>query len=124
MMTPIRQGEVFWVDLGIPVGAQPGYRHPVVVVQNDALNESRLGTVLVCAVMSNPRHGKAPGNVVLRADEGGLGRACVVTVSHVLTLDKSRLVEHVGSLSLGRVRQILDGIHLVLEPAEAEEEMP
>jgi mRNA interferase MazF len=117
VMPAIRQGDLFWVDLGIPIGSEPGYRHPVVVVQNDALNESRLGTIVACAITSNLRHGAAPGNVTLRAGEAGLPKACVVTVSHLLTLDKSRLVAQIGSLAPGRVRQILDGIHLILEPS-------
>ncbi len=62
----IRQGEVYWVDLGAPRGSSPGYRHPHVVVQNDIFNASRINTVVVCALTSNLRLGQAPGNVLLK----------------------------------------------------------
>ena len=114
----IRQGEVYWVELGEPVGSAPGYRHPHVVVQNDVFNASRIGTVVVCALTSNLRRGKAPGNVLLEEGEGGLPKPSAVDVSQIFAVDKTQLDERIGALSGARVRQILDGIHLVLEPRE------
>ena len=61
----IRQGDIYWVDLGEPVGSAPGYRHPHVVIQNNVYNSSRIGTVVVCALTSNLRWARAPGNVPL-----------------------------------------------------------
>ena len=114
----IRQGDIHWVDLGEPVGSSPGYRHPHMVVQNDVFNVSRIGTVVVCALTSNLRRAKAPGNVLLEEGEGGLTKRSVVNVSLIYTVDKSQLDERIGTLSGARLRQILDGIRLVLEPRE------
>jgi mRNA interferase MazF len=114
----IRQGDIYWVDLGPPTGSAPGYRHPCVVIQNDLFNRSRINTVVVCALTSNLKRAKAPGNVLLNVGEGNLPKRSVVNVSQILTVDKSQLGEQIGRLSAQRVRQILDGIRLVLEPRE------
>jgi len=116
----IRQGDVYWIELDEPEGSEPGYRHPHVVIQNNVFNASRIGTVMVCAITSNLRRGDAPGNVVLDTGECGLTKPSVVVVSQVFTVDRSLLQEYVGSLSARRVRQVLDGLRLVTEPAEAE----
>lgn len=117
----IRQGDVYWIDLGDPVGSGPGYRHPHVVIQNDVYNQSRINTVIVCALTSNLKRAGAPGNVDLSAGEGGLNKSSVVVVSQVFTVDKSQLEDQIGRLSERRVRQILDGIALVLEPKGIED---
>lgn len=114
----IRQGDVYWVELDDPIGSSPGYRHPHVVVQNNVFNQSRIGTVVVCVLTSNLKRALSPGNVELVAGEGGLPKASVVVVSQLLTLDKNQLGDYVGTLSAKRIRQILDGISLVLEPRE------
>ncbi|GAB4535639.1 MAG: type II toxin-antitoxin system PemK/MazF family toxin [Anaerolineae bacterium] len=112
----IKQGDVFWVDLGEPSESGLGYRHPHVVVQNNVFNHSRINTVVVCALTSNLMRAKAPGNVLLEKGEANLSRQSVVNVSQIFTVDKSALDEKIGSLSRRRVRQILDGIRLVIEP--------
>ncbi len=114
----INQGDVFWIDLGEPRGSEPGYRHPHVVIQNNVFNRSRLNTVVVCALTSNPKRAKAPGNVLLEKDEANLPKQSVVNVSQLFTVDKSDLVERIGTLSRKRVRQILDGILLLIEPRD------
>jgi mRNA interferase MazF len=116
----IRQGDVYWVELEAPSGSEPGYRHPHVVVQNNVFNQSRINTVVVCALSSNLKRAEAPGNVLLEAGEAGLSKPSVVLVSQIFTVDKSRLDEYIGSLSRRRVRKILEGIQLVLEPRELE----
>lgn len=116
----IKQGDVFWVDLDDPVGSGPGYRHPHVVIQNNVFNQSKINTVLVCALTSNLQRANAPGNVLLAADEAHLPRPSVVLVSQIFTIDKSQLGEYIGSLSAKRVRQILEGIRLVLDPRDIE----
>ena len=112
----IRQGDVYWVDLGEPVGSGPGYRHPYVVVQNDIFNQSRINTVVVCALTSNLKRGHAPGNVLLRAGEGNLPKPSVVNISQIFTVDKSRLRDRIGRVPAERLRAVLDGIVLLLEP--------
>jgi mRNA interferase MazF len=114
----IRQGDIYWIDLGEPTGSGPGYRHPHVVVQNNVFNASRINTVVVCALSSNMKRATAPGNVALNSGEGGLPKASVVIVSQLFTVDKDQLEEQSGTLSAKRVRQILDGIDLVLEPRD------
>ena len=116
----IRQGDVYWVELEEPSGSQPGYRHPHVVVQNNVFNQSRIHTVVVCPLSSNLERARAPGNVPLDAGEADLPKASVVLVSQVFTVDKAQLGDFVGSLSGHRIRQVLDGIALVLEPREVE----
>ena len=112
----IRQGDIYWVDLQEPIGSEPGYRHPHVVVQNDVFNCSRIHTVVVCALTSNLQRAEAPGNVLLKLGEANLPKQSVVNVSQIFTVDKRQLEEKIGSLSTLRVREILDGIRLVLEP--------
>lgn len=117
----INQGDVFWIDLGEPSGSEPGYRHPHVVIQNNVFNRSRINTVVVCALTSNLRRAQAPGNVLLEKEEANLPKQSVVNVSHLFTVDKRDLDEKIGTLSHPRVRQILDGIRLVIEPREVED---
>lgn len=116
----IQQGEIYWIELDEPVGSGPGYRHPHVVIQNNLFNLSRINTVVVCALTSNLRRGESPGNVVLEEGEAGLPKPSVVVVSQVFTVDKRQLGEYIGTLSSWRVRQIVDGVTLVLEPREVD----
>jgi mRNA interferase MazF len=114
----IRQGDLYWLDLDEPRGSEPGYRRPHVVVQNNVFNASKVGTVVVCALTFNLKRGEAPGNVLLKKGEANLKRDSVVNVTQLVTVDKTDLIEHIGALSPDRVRQILDGIKLLLEPRE------
>ncbi|MHB1357724.1 MAG: type II toxin-antitoxin system PemK/MazF family toxin [Anaerolineae bacterium] len=116
----IQQGDVYWVDLGDPLGSKPGHKHPHVVVQNDLFNSSLIRTVVVVALTSNLHWADAPGNVLLKPGEANLPRQSVVNVTQIFTVDKRQLEEKIGSLSSGRVRSILDGIQLVLEPRNLE----
>ena len=111
----ISQGDVFWVDLPRPQGSGPGYR---VVVQNNVVNRTRINTVVVCGLISNLSRASSPGNVLLRRGEANLPQASVVDVSQIFTLDKSRLGKRIGTLSPDRVREIIAGIAVVLEPKE------
>jgi len=116
----IRQGDIYWIDLGSPGGSGPGYRHPHLVVQNNLFNQSRINAVVVCALTSNLKRARAPGNVLLRAGEANLPKASVVNISQLFTVDKARLRQRIGSLSPERLRAALDGIVLLLEPRDAE----
>ena len=112
----IEQGDVFWIDLGDTGGSAPAFRHPHVVVQNNLFNQSRINTVIVCVITSNLKRAEAPGNVLLRKGEANLPKPSVVNVSQLFTVDKRELVEKIGALSPARVRQILEGIQLILQP--------
>lgn len=114
----VRQGDVFWLDLGSPSGSAPGYRHPHVVVQNNLFNHSNIRTVVLCALTSNLRRAEAPGNVLLRKGEANLKKASVVNISQLITLDKADLREKIGTLSPSRMRQVVEGIQLLIEPRE------
>ncbi len=114
----IRQGDIFWVDFGAPGGSAPGYRHPHVVIQNNIFNSSKIGTVVVCALTSNIRRAEAPGNVLLNKGEGNLKKESVVNISQMITVDKSDLIEKIGSLSASRIKSIVDGVKLLIEPRE------
>ncbi len=116
----INQGDIFWIDLEEPSGSEPGYRHPHVVVQNNVFNRSRISTVVICALTSNLKRAAAPGNVLLEPKEANLPKQSVVNVSQIFTVDKSQLGEKIGTLSSRQVREILDGIRLLLEPRELE----
>jgi mRNA interferase MazF len=110
----ISQGEVWWADLPAPVGSAPGFRRPVVVVQGDALNRSRISTVVCVPLTSNLRWADAPGNVPLSARVTGLPKDSVANVSQVLTLDRDLLTERVGKLPRAKVELLLTGIDTVL----------
>jgi mRNA interferase MazF len=116
----INQGDVFWIDLGEPSGSGSGYRHPHAVIQNNVFNRSHINTVVVCVLTSNLRRARVPGNVLLERGEANLPRQSVVNVSQIFTVDKMELVEKIGTLSPGRVREILDGVRLLIEPREIE----
>lgn len=93
----IAQGDLFWVNSAPPIGSAPGYRRPYVIVQNNALNQSRINTVIVCGLTSNTRRATALGNVLLDDFEAGLDKPSVVVVSQILTVDKSQLDEYIGN---------------------------
>lgn len=112
----IHQGDVYWIDLGQPIGSEPAYIHPYVVIQNDMLNRSQIRTVIVCALTTNLRRAKAPGNVLLEVGEAELPEQSVVNVSQIFTVDKTLLTEKIGCLTRQRVQQILVGLALVTEP--------
>ena len=117
----VKQGDFYWVDLGDPVGSAPGFLHPHVIVQNDTFNQSKIRTVVVCALTSNLKRASAPGNVLLEPGEANLPKQSVVNISQVFTVDRSQLAEKIGTLSPRRVRQIIDGLQLLLEPDEFDE---
>lgn len=111
----IKQGEVYWVDLGEPSGSEPGYKHPHVVVQNDVFNASLISTVVVCSLTSNLARASSPGNVLLKKGEANLSKKSVVNISQVYTVDKSDLVEKIGMVSPKRMDQIIEGMQLLIE---------
>lgn len=110
----ISQGEVWWAELGMPKGSKPGFRRPVIVVQGDALNRSRIATVICIPLTSNLAWADAAGNVLLPATATGLPKDSVANVSQVVALDKTVLSERVGKISRAKIDLILSGIDVVL----------
>jgi mRNA interferase MazF len=110
----ISQGEVWWADVPPPVGSEAGFRRPVVVVQGDALNRSRIATVVCVPLTSNLKWADAPGNVLLGARATSLTKDSVANVSQIVALDKSFLTERIGKLSAAKVELLLAGIDVIL----------
>lgn len=110
----IAQGDVWWADFDEPTGSEPGFRRPVVVVQGNALNRSRIRTVVCVPLTSNLKWGPAPGNVELSARMTGLPRASVANVSQIFAVDREVLVECVGKIPQAKLQLILSGIDTIL----------
>jgi len=110
----ISQGEIWWADLPAPAGSGPGFRRPVVVVQSDPLNRSRIATVVCVPLTSNLKWGFAPGNVRLSARLTGLPKDSVANVSQIVTVDKNLLTARVGKLPIPKLELVFSGIGIVL----------
>jgi mRNA interferase MazF len=111
----MHRGSIWWADLPAPSGSNPGYRRPVVIVQADAFNASRIRTVIVAAITSNLRLADAPGNVFLSPDRSGLPRESVINVSQLITLDQDFLTEKITDLSPRMMKRVDDGLRIVLD---------
>jgi len=110
----IQRGEVCWANLDEPRGSEPGFRRPVLVVQNDAFNRSRIATVIAVALTSNLGLIDAPGNVLLPARASGLKKDSVANVSQVVTLDRDSLVKRAGRIDAAAMRDVDQGLRLAL----------
>jgi mRNA interferase MazF len=110
----IERGDVWWASLPEPRGSEPGFSRPVLIVQSDDFNRSRISTVLVVVITSNTRLAAAPGNVLLSSKASSLPKESVANVSQLLTLDKSFLTARVGKLASREFAAVEAGLHLVL----------
>ena len=110
----VSQGDVWWADLGEPRGSAAGFRRPVVVIQCDAVNRSRIATVVCVPCTSNLKWADAPGNVLLKAHITGLTKDSVANVSLIVALDQTQLTDRVGKLSTRHVTAIINGIDAIL----------
>lgn len=117
----IAQGDLYWVELDGNSSSDGSGVRPCVVIQSDLVNQSRIKTVVVCALTSIMKRGLARGNVVLNAGEGNLPAASVANVSQIFTVSKAELDDKIGTLSPHRVRQILAGVRQVIEPTEPDD---
>ena len=110
----VERGDIWWADLADPRGSEPGSRRPLLIVQADAFNRSRLQTALGLALTTNLRLAAAPGNVLLPATEVGLPRESVANVTQLVTVDHDYLLELVGQVPPHLMARIDDGLRLVL----------
>jgi mRNA interferase MazF len=110
----IAQGEIWWADLPSPTGSGPGFRRPVVVVQGDSLNASKIATVICVPLTRNLRWANAPGNLSIPARLSGLPKDSVANVWQIISLDKELLTERVSKLSRAKIELLLAGIDIVL----------
>jgi mRNA interferase MazF len=111
---PIAQGQVWWADLPAPVGSGPGFRRPVLIVQGNAFNRSRINTVVVVPLTRNLRLADAPGNMLFAAPETGLPDDSVANVSQIVAIDRDLLDEVVGQIATPHIELVLAGIDVVL----------
>jgi mRNA interferase MazF len=110
-----RRGEIWWASLPEPSGSEPGYRRPVVILQADSFNRSRIRTVIGVGLTTNLRQAEAPGNVLLPSHQTNLPADSVANVSQVITIDKGDLLEWIGPLPAQFLRRIEDGVRLILD---------
>lgn len=108
------RGEIWWANLPEPLASEPGYRRPIVIVQDDIFTQSRISTVIVVIITSNTQLAQAPGNVLLPHEATGLPRDSVANVSQIFTVDKTFLVERVGSLPEHLQEEIDEGLRTIL----------
>ena len=108
------RGEIWWANLPDPLGSEPGYRRPVLIIQDDSFNKSKINTVIVAVITSNLKLAEAPGNLLLSAKSSGLLKDSVVNVSQVLTIDKAFLTERLSSLADYLQDEVDEGLRLVL----------
>ena len=111
----VGQGEVWWADLGEPRGSEPGFRRPVVVIQGDALNRSKIATIICIVLTSNLRWADAPGNVMLSARATGLPIDSVANVSQLVTLDREVFLERTGKIGRAKLELLFSGLDTILD---------
>ena len=111
-----KRGDIWWADLDEPRNSEPGYRRPIVIVQSNDFNKSKIRTVIVAVITSNLSLAKAPGNITLTKNKRiGLNKESVINVSQLITLDKSYLTDKVGSLNDIQIEILVDSLKLVLD---------
>jgi len=114
----IKQGEIYWVDLGDLHCSEPGYKYPHIVVQNNLFNSSEINTVAVCSLTSNLKRGLSPGNVTLKKGEANLPKKSVVNITQIYTVNKTDLTDKIGQVNRERLTEVLSGVQLLIEPRE------
>ena len=110
----IHRGEIWWADLGEPDGSEPGFRRPILIVQSDAFNQSRLRTVIGVVLTANLKLVDAPGNVLIPAKASGLSKDSVANVTQMITVDRDFLTEHAGRIRSRLLEDVDNGLRLVL----------
>lgn len=110
----MQRGEIWWASLATPQGSSPGYRRPILIVQSNEFNRSRINTVVAVVITSNLQLAAAPGNLRLPARASGLKKSSVVNVSQIITVDKTYLTERVGLLKKHHMQEVDEGLQLVL----------
>ena len=108
------RGEIWWADLPMPMGSEPGYRRPILIIQDNTFNQSRINTIIAVVITSNTELAKSPGNVLLPIGTSGLSKASVVNVSQIITVDKNILTEKIGRLSENYQEEVDEGLRIVL----------
>ena len=111
----IRKGSVYWVDFSPGKGSEPMGQRPGLVIQNNAVNDSKINTVIMLAITSTLKYGDLPGNVTLRKGEANMPKRCVINVSQIKSVDKNSITEKIGTLSKDKREAVEEGIRLILD---------
>jgi len=111
----IQRGDIYWVNFSPGKGSEPTGRRPGLVIQSDALNDSKLNTVVMLAITSTLKFGELPGNVILRKGEANMPRKCVINVTQIKSVDKMSLAEKIGTLSNQKIEEVVQGLKLVMD---------
>ena len=111
----IRKGAIYWVDFSPGKGSEPRGRRPGLIIQNDAINDSKINTIIMLAITSTLKFGELPGNVILRKGEANMPKRCVINVSQMKSVDKASIREPIGMLSKSKISAVEEGIRLVLD---------
>jgi len=110
----IRSGSIYWVDFSPGKGSEPMGRRPGLVIQNDALNDSNLNTVIMLAITSTLKFGDLPGNIILQKGEANMPKRCVINVTQIKSVDKKSIKENIGALSEERMAEVYNGLKLIM----------
>jgi mRNA interferase MazF len=108
------RGDIWWADFGIPFGSEPGFRRPVLVMQSDAFNKSKINTIIVIPFTTNLVLENAPGNVLVEKEESDLSKDSIIVVSQLYAIDRQRLIERIGKISKTTLGDVEYGVKLVL----------
>ena len=108
------RGEIWWAEFGMPYGSEAGYDRPVLIVQDDAFNESSIRTIIVLPLTTNLRLADAPGNVLIKKKESKLKNDSVVIVAQFYAIDRNRIKERISKISKGTMEEVEAGMKLVL----------
>ncbi len=111
----IRRGSLYWINFSPAKGSEPKGKRPGLVIQNNALNDSKLNTVIVFAVTTTMKFGELPGNVILKKGEANLPKPCVINTTQMKSVDKSSLTELIGTLSRDKMEEVIKGVKLVMD---------
>jgi mRNA interferase MazF len=107
-------GELWWADFGIPFGSEPGYKHPVIIIQNDFFNNSKINITIVIPLTTNLILAKVPGNIIITKDESKLKRDSVITISQIEVIDRQRLIQRITRIDRTTIEQIENNILFIL----------
>lgn len=108
------RGEIWWADFGIPFGSEPGYNRPVLIIQDDTFNKSKINTIVVLPLTTNLLLENAPGNIFIGKEQSGMPKDSVIVVSQLYAIDRQRLFEQVSQLQIAIMKEVESGIKLVL----------
>ncbi|MCL2293577.1 MAG: type II toxin-antitoxin system PemK/MazF family toxin [Spirochaetes bacterium] len=108
------RGELWWVDLGMPYGSEPAYKRPVLIIQNDFFNSSKINTTIVVPLTTNSLYADAPGNILIYKDESKLSKDSVIVISQIKVIDRKRLIEKISKLNRAIIEEVEKNILFIL----------